>query len=284
MVPDLFAGTNAVDEWSLSTTDNAESKLQNHWETYITADDIKALAQSGINALRIPIGYWAYNNTNTPFYQGQDKYLEMAIGWARKNNMYVWVDCHASPGSQNGQEHSGRQGAVLWQTEDYLNQSTDVLKTIAQKYGAASYANVVVGIELTNEPLAGSPNNIEITRQWSKDAYNSIKPFVENQNLVIVMQDAYAGVDTWIDTANSINTNGSKTYGIDTHEYQLYTDEDNSLNQPQHITKACAWNSSLLEAKASMPVYVGEWSLLTNICLYANGTTTGSTSCNETGC
>lgn len=34
--------------------------------------------------------------------KGADVYLDKAIGWARKNEMKVWVDLHGAPGSQNG--------------------------------------------------------------------------------------------------------------------------------------------------------------------------------------
>lgn len=49
----------------------------------------------------------ALDNTGTPYIsyglgQGADYYLEKAIGWAQTAGIRVWVDCHGSPGSQNG--------------------------------------------------------------------------------------------------------------------------------------------------------------------------------------
>ena len=57
---------------------------------------MKKLASYGFNALRIPIGYWAFDNSGTPYNTGAADYLDKAIGWARNANMKVLVDCHGS--------------------------------------------------------------------------------------------------------------------------------------------------------------------------------------------
>jgi len=100
MTPDVFQGTDAVDQWTFDSTDRAEARLQQHWSTYITEGDFQNMSSWGINAVRIPIGYWAYNNSGTPYITGADAYLETAIGWARQHGIWVMIDCHGSPGSQ----------------------------------------------------------------------------------------------------------------------------------------------------------------------------------------
>ncbi|TVY19322.1 Glucan 1 [Lachnellula arida] len=284
MNSDLFQDTLAVDEFTFSSTSNASEALAEHWATFITEDDIAALNGTGINALRIPIGFWAYDNVDTPYHKGQDEYLEKAIGWAKQYGMSVWVDCHGSPGSQNGYDSSGRLGIIDWQQGDNLNRSISVLETMAAKYGAEEYAGVVVGIELTNEPMAGFPNDLNVTRQWTQDAYAAVKAKVTNPNLQILMQDAYAGIDTWIPTAEEIIGKGSKTFAMDTHLYQLYTPADNSLNQAQHINQACGWVDQLSTSNAVVPTYVGEWATQTNICVNPDNSTSAGTSCTVTGC
>ena len=110
---DVFDGTDAVDQWTFDSTDGAESKLQQHWSTYFTEADVKKIASYGINVLRIPIGYWSYDNAGTPYVKGADAYLEKAIGWARNAGLKVLVDCHGSPGSQNGFDNSTSSFASL---------------------------------------------------------------------------------------------------------------------------------------------------------------------------
>jgi glucan 1,3-beta-glucosidase len=284
MNPDAFTGafSNAVDQYTFDSIPGAAAALQNHWNTFFTEADIKEIAATGINALRIPIGFWAYDNANTPYIQGADAYMEKAITWARNANMKVWVDLHGSPGSQNGFDNSGRSGPVDWQQPENLARSISVLKTMATKYGSLQYADVVVGLQLVNEPISWGNNLFSTSQAWAKTAFAAVKAAAANPNLVIVMHDAFQGAPAWTGVAQDLNAN--RQFGIDTHLYQLFTDADNTLTQAQHISKACSWSQPLRAANAIMPTFVGEWSAATNICVNPDGSTTAGTSCSTAGC
>ena len=287
MVPSMFTGaaSGAVDQWTYDSTAGASENLQQHWSTWFTEADVQQLSSYGINALRIPIGYWAYDNTNSPFIKGADAYLEQAIGWARTAGMKVWVDCHGNAGSQNGQEHSGHQGDIRWQEESNRNQSISALVTMAEKYGTQAYADVVVGLEVVNEPAISGSNTLATNQQFAVDAYHAIKAVVTNSDLIIITHDSFQGPDKFTSIAESLgDAGGQGTFGVDVHNYQLYTDSDNSLTQPEHISKACGWAAPLQSATQVMPVYVGEWSALTNICVNPDDSTTAGTSCSTEGC
>lgn len=43
-----------------------------------------------------------------------DRYFLKAIGWARKYGLRINLDLHTIPGSQNGYNHSGKQGIINW--------------------------------------------------------------------------------------------------------------------------------------------------------------------------
>ncbi|KAH7393608.1 putative glucan 1,3-beta-glucosidase [Cadophora sp. MPI-SDFR-AT-0126] len=286
MNPDAFTGafSSAVDQYTFDSMSGSASALETHWSTFFTESDIQALAATGLNALRIPIGFWAYDNDDTPYQKGADAYLEKAIEWARNCGMYVWVDLHGSPGSQNGFDNSGQAGEVNWQQPANLARSISVLETMAAKYGQAQYADVVVGLELVNEPISWGNNKFSTTQSWAQDAYAAVKSQVENENLVIVMHDAFEGAGAWTDVAEKLIGDRSKTFGVDSHLYQLFTDADNALTQAEHITMACGWAQNLASANAIMPTYVGEWSAATNICVNPDGSTTAGTSCSTEGC
>lgn len=284
MNSDAFSGafSNAVDQYTFDSIAGASDALKAHWDTFFTQSDIQKIASTGINALRIPIGFWAYDNANTPYVQGADAYLEKAISWARASNMKVWVDLHGSPGSQNGFDNSGHAGDVDWQQTANLQRSISVLQTMAKKYGALEYADVVVGLQLVNEPISWGANNFDTTKSWAADAYRAVKAAATNKNLVIVMHDAFQGALSWSNVAASLTTD--RTFGVDSHLYQLFTDSDNALTQSQHISKACSWASDLSAANKQFPTYVGEWSAATNICTNPDGSTTPGTSCSTEGC
>lgn len=155
---------------------------------------------------------------------------------------------------------------------------------MAKKYGSMEYADVVVGLEMTNEPISYGNNQFSITQSWAQEAYTAVKAQIQNPNLVVVMHDAFQGATAWTDVASSLIGTGKKTFGVDTHLYQLYTDADNALTQAEHISKACGWSTDLAVSNAVMPTYVGEWSPATNICVNPDGSTTAGTSCSVSGC
>ncbi|KAK5137094.1 hypothetical protein LTR08_001103 [Meristemomyces frigidus] len=288
MNSDMFQGSSATDQVTFDATSGAQAKLEAHWDSYFTEADVEKIASWGINALRIPIGYWAYNNSGTPYIQGADAYLEKAIGWARTHGLKVLVDCHGSPGSQNGFDNSGSAGNVMWQTGNNLQLSIDVLETMAAKYGAQEYADVVFALELVNEPISWDQNSFTKTKQWAQDAYAAVKAQAANKNLLIIMHDGFMGPANWQKVGAAVNANASSAsanFAVDVHLYQNQVAADSLLTQAQHIAKACNWTQSeLLPASAALPVFVGEFSAATNICANPDGTTVAGSICTASGC
>jgi glucan 1,3-beta-glucosidase len=306
---DLFSGNfeNATDQYSFDSLPGAKEALEEHWSTYFVESDIAALAAAGINALRIPIGFWAYDNANTPYIQGADEYMDLAITWARKYGMKVWVslssplpfrihktnfsqvDCHGSPGSQNGFQNSGHAKENNGQLYGNLDRSIEVLKIMGAKYGSWNYSDVVVGLELVNEPIARQNNVFSTTQLWAQEAYLAVRSVVANPFLVIVMHDSFQTPLEWLKVGKLMNgllLGGLKNrFGIDTHKYGLYSAEETDMNQAQHIDEVCGtWPTVLAPSKAIMPTYVGEWSAITQICVIPDGSTTAGSSCDVDGC
>ncbi len=59
MTPSLFAGTDAVDEYTFMQTPSAREKVREHQKNFIRESDFKWLHANGVQAVRIPVGYWA---------------------------------------------------------------------------------------------------------------------------------------------------------------------------------------------------------------------------------
>nr|POE53444.1 glucan 1,3-beta-glucosidase [Quercus suber] len=288
MNSDVFEGLDAIDQYTFDQTGGARARLEAHWSSYFTEVDVQKIASWGINALRIPIGYWAFTDA-APYLSGADAYLEKAISWARAAGLKVLVDCHGSPGSQNGFDNSGHAGDVDWQNNDNLDQSISILETIAEKYGSQEYADVVYAIELVNEPISWGANDFDTTKAWAHKAYTAVKAKATNPDLVVLMHDGFEGPSAWTDvgsTINGINTPLEQAkFAIDTHLYQNQVASDSMLTQDEHISKACSWSTTkLLPTASNLPVYVGEFSLATNICANPDGTTLAGSVCTQSGC
>ena len=102
ITPSIFSewaqNQQVKDEFTYTQTlgsEEASSRLQNHWNTWITQSDFQQIAAMGLNHVRIPIGYWALNPLQgDPYVQGQLDVLDKAVGWASDAGLKVMLDLH----------------------------------------------------------------------------------------------------------------------------------------------------------------------------------------------
>src|ERR1700722_17869367 len=92
MVPSVYEGTDAGDEFHLCQALGSKSKsqLERHRETFITAEDFRWIKNSGLNSVRLPVGYWALEAPK-PYVSASD-YIEFALDQAQENNLRLVLD------------------------------------------------------------------------------------------------------------------------------------------------------------------------------------------------
>lgn len=279
---------DASDEYSFCSAlgSGASDALQAHWASWFTQDTVNQLASYGLNALRIPIGYWSFldDGAASPYVAGAADYLDQAIGWASAAGMKVWVDLHGAPGSQNGFDNSGHAGSVEWQTGDNVDATISVLKTIAAKYSGSAYADTVIAIELINEPISWDGNNVDVTRQFYKNAYAAVRDaLTDNTDLMVIIHDAFMDLSYWSNLPSALGASGTQI-GIDTHRYQVFDDSQVGLDGAGHLSNVCSQADDIAASDSVMPTYVGEWSAAVDVCFFSNGSSAAGSSCSEDGC
>lgn len=100
ITPSLFDGVGdaAIDEWTFCATlgkEAAQSKLVQHWGSFVTEADFQQIAKAGLNFVRIPVGYWAVIPLEAePYVNGQLPFLDKAVSWAKAAGLKVIVDLH----------------------------------------------------------------------------------------------------------------------------------------------------------------------------------------------
>lgn len=204
-----------VDEFTLTQklgTDAAYRILKPHWDTWCTFADFQKIANAGFNTVRIPIGYWAYMLVDgEPYTQGAAQYLDAAIDWARVLGLKIWIDLHGAPGSQNGFDNSGHRSNPQWQKGNTVAQTLQVLQMISTRYAQPKYQDVVVAIELLNEPL--SP---VLDFQQLKDFYtNGFNQVRQTSNTPVVLHDGFVPPSQWNNFLNPWTNNAQNgTYQI----------------------------------------------------------------------
>ncbi|KAM3425545.1 Glucan 1,3-beta-glucosidase [Cercospora zeina] len=260
-----------VDEYTLTQSLGAEQAytryLKRHWETWCTWQDFKKIADAGFNMVRIPIGYWAYDNSDSPYASGAAVFIDAAIDWARSLNMRLILDLHGSPGSQNGFDNSGQKmERPTWTQGNTVAKTLSVLKTIQSKYGASQYDDVIAGIELLNEPLT-PVLDLNVVRQFTYDGFYQQRDYSPSR--VVVFHDGFQPTSYWNGMLTP-NDNNAQNCVIDHHEYQVFTPELNAMSPVQHRDYVCqnapAYNG------ADKWTIIGEWSgAMTDCAKYLNG-------------
>ncbi|KAF8921954.1 glycoside hydrolase superfamily [Mucidula mucida] len=228
-----------------------------------------------LNHVRIPIGYWAFEvSDGEPFIQGQLPYLEKALGWAASYGLKVIVDLHGAPGSQNGFDNSGqKKDYPEWHTQQsYIDRTNNIMKTIASMY--RDRADVVATIAPLNEPAGYRGSDVlSVTKQYWLDSYGNVRyPYGSSRqsNNLVLVHDAFQPLSYW-------NNFGSNLDGVamDTHIYQMFSDEENARSNDEHISVACDKASSL--SSFHLWTIVGEWTPAATDCAkYLNGRGVGS--------
>ncbi|CAL5417752.1 unnamed protein product [Camellia sinensis] len=113
----------------------ASQVMREHWRTFIVEEDFKFISKNGINAVRIPVGWWIASDPKPPhpYIGGSLKALDHAFLWSRNYGIKVIIDLHAAPGSQNGFEH--RDGFQEWGLSDQnIQQTVDVIDFLTVRY------------------------------------------------------------------------------------------------------------------------------------------------------
>lgn len=251
ITPSLFAGTDAKDEYTFMQTPGAKEKLERHRQSFITEADFKWLREHSINAVRIPVGYWILED-DAPFVSGIE-YLDWAVLMAERYDLKVLIDLHGAPGSQNGQDHSGRIGPRGWfHDADCRERTIIALERLAARYEASG---AVWGVELLNEPRPTLLN--WRLRRFYQAAYRRICR-IARPGTHIVFHDAFRPRMM----SGAISGSGTYPVAMDVHWYQ-FAQHFQKWRRPEAYFRTVMRRPRLLAClQKRQPVIVGEWSLV----------------------
>lgn len=240
----------------------ANAAFQAHWNRWITHDDITQIASLGLNTVRIPLGYWIYEDIvysdSEHFPQGAFQYLERVCMWARDAGLYIILDLHGAPGAQQSQQPFTGQYAptagfyVDYQYErayKWLEWITNIVHT------NSNFANVGT-IQLVNEPIQNSATVSTMISQYYPTAFKRIRAvesglgITANNYVHIQMMNEKWG-------SGNPNANLDDTYFAfyDDHHYVKWT-PGVTVSRDGYMRHSCTDDRS-----GNWPVITGEWSI-----------------------
>lgn len=151
---------------------------------YIQERDIDTIARLGFNHVRLPFHYNILTPEDQPgvYLESGFSYLDSAISWCKKRNMYVILDMHCVPGAANSAGHGDSHGANdFWNIEANQNRFYEVWEEIARRYKDEPW---VGGYDLVNESVntADQPGN-KLMRAVFEKATQKIRAIDSNHIL-----------------------------------------------------------------------------------------------------
>lgn len=268
ITPSIYASTGnskIIDEWtfgSLQPRQQAVNILQKHLNSFVSEDDIRQIAAAGLNHVRIPIGYWAFEvGSGEPFLKlNQWDLLKQAALWCGKYNLKVLVDLHAAPGNQNGFDHGGRRGVNAWAgNATNVQRTINILQTMSREFSQSKYSNSVTALELLNEPV--TDRNVVLDfyqRAYQVVRYPNGRNNAESPLLVVIgdefVSPAYS--DYWNDKLRPPQYEG---VSLDSHIYTIFDDKSLRLSQKDRLGYYCSLKPKWAAANQIHYQMVGEW-------------------------
>ncbi|MBS4202184.1 chitobiase/beta-hexosaminidase C-terminal domain-containing protein [Bacillus sp. FJAT-49732] len=178
----LLRGTNAggwlvMESW-MSPTNSPDQKTtiktltdrfgeKTAWElinlyqdNYWTGADFDNIKQDGMNVVRLPFSYFEMLNDDGSLKATAFERMDWFIEEAAKRELYVILDMHGAPGSQNGKDHSGDttrpDKGSLFGNKENMDKTVFLWEQIAERYKDEKW---LAGYDLLNEP--GGATGIE---------------------------------------------------------------------------------------------------------------------------
>jgi len=269
ITPSLFnydSKLGIIDEWTLVShlgPATAKSTLEKHYATFITEQTFIDIANAGLDHVRIPFSYWAVATyPGDPYVPRVSwRYLLRGIEWARKHGLRVKLDVHGLPGSQNGWNHSGRQGEIGWLNgasgATNAQRSLDFHNQISQFFAQPRYKNIITFYGLVNEPKMTALNPDDVVA-WTEKAYALVRGNGITAN--IVFGDGFMGLANW-----KGKLQGLDGLVLDVHQYVIFNAGQIVFSHAAKISYACkGWTEQAVESMSTStgygPTMFAEWS------------------------
>ena len=249
-------------------------------DAYWTEADFDRCAAMGMNCIRLPFwwrnltdengAFYGYDETAVDPYAAAFERMDWFVQEASERGLYVIIDFHGVPGSQNGSDHSGVDGGdgkeaasefwfgdnAEWNQQLYY----EIWKVVAARYAGNP---AVAGYDLMNEPFctyrySSSKTADELHQMlWGvyDKAYDTIRSV--DPDHVIIMEAVWDPGDL----PNPVEYDWQNVM-YEYHNY-LYDDYDNAAGN--QISNMESKLSSIGNTDYNVPSYLGEFSYFNNL-------------------
>ncbi|NLP34879.1 MAG: glycoside hydrolase family 5 protein [Clostridiales bacterium] len=250
--------TNAPDQKSAIATlrerfgeEKAEELIKIYEKAWWQEDDFDNVKGLNFNVLRLPISYLNLQDEEGKLREDTLATYDWFVEECAKRDIYVILDLHAAPGSQNGRDHSGDiSGSVLFTDKAAQDLTISLWVQLAEHYKGNP---TIAGYGLLNEPEGNEEERApwgEVQLPFFDRLYQAIRA-VDSDHIIIFNA-------IWEPT----NMPNPSQYGWENvmYEYHFYGWDgiDNVVTQRSFIDSKVENNR---RAGHNVPVLVGEFTM-----------------------
>ncbi|RHY62249.1 hypothetical protein DYB38_005586 [Aphanomyces astaci] len=245
-VPANVSGQGEYQTMMYRGAEAGQAAFDVHRRTWITEGHIEHIAASGLNLVRVPVGYWI---------QGCNYLDTLVREWAVQHNVAVLISIHGAPGSQNGADHSApaTPGAHWSDSDENVAATRRLVTFLAARY---LHDDAFLGISLLNEPAGGT--DVNVLTQYYDNVYNDVRSGVGSDCILVTApllwcQNSGSGVCS-MDKFGPDMTN----VWHDWHPYVVWGYD--AMTEDQIITQGVGgWATAIRQWNGSHPLFLGEW-------------------------
>ena len=249
--------------------DSANKLVKTYQDSYWTTKDFENIQSLGANCIRLPFWYRNLVDENGKLYENAFNRLDWFVNESQQHGLYVILDMHGAPGSQNGSDHSGVDGEQHKKNKSKFFFGNDAKKNQQQYYDlwekiAEHFKGnpTIAGYDLLNEPFctyrynSGLSDNDLHEMLWDiyDKAYKTIRA-VDSDHIIIMEA-------VW----NPVDLPEPETYGWQNimYEYHNYLYDDYENAQGKQISNMEEKINSIYDADFQVPTLMGEFCYFNN--------------------
>lgn len=166
---------------------------RHHFDTFITEDDIRQIADWGFDHIRLPIDYPILEDDGNPgaYLESGFAYLDHCLAWCQDNGLGLVFDMHKAPGYSftNTLEDEMTPANTLFTEPSMQKRFVNLWGALTRRY--KDHAEDILAFELLNEMV------LPESSPWNRLAQQIIDHIreIDTQRLIIVGGINYNAVD-----------------------------------------------------------------------------------------
>ncbi len=211
-------------------------------QAWVDESDFQRLHAAGFNCVRLP---FLSGLVDEP---GGLHWLDQAVSWANRNQIYVILDLHGAPGGQSDQAHTGQADVnAFFRDPANIAAAEAVWTQVARRYRGNSG---VAGYDMLNEPT-GTPNS-DTLYVVQDHLYRAIR--AGDPKHLIFIEDGYTGLE-WMPFPAPI---GWENVVYSTHYYDFNA---KTADDQQKALDGYVAGIEKEQRRRQVPFYIGEYGL-----------------------